>query len=148
MKIRQTVEPNDPGWMLLRLAFWPQCDQDTSRREMEEVLESGGLCFVAEDLEGTPIGFAETSIRSDHVEGASGRRVPYLEGWFVTPGHRKRGIGRALMTAVENWAVEAGYHELASDTEFENSDGIRAHLGLGFREAARSVNLIKTLRER
>jgi len=45
--------------------------------------------------------------------------VPYLEAWFVEASFRKQGIGRALMNALEQWAISRGFTELASDAEIE-----------------------------
>ena len=112
---------------------------------MRQLLKSHGIVFVAEDRQAGVIGFAEVSIRSDHVDGASISRVPYLEGWFVDASFRKRGIGRALINEVEQWAISLGYSELASDAEIENTQSIRLHELLGFSEIDRNVTFLKKL---
>jgi uncharacterized protein (TIGR02246 family) len=48
--------------------------------------------LLAEDAAGI-LGFAEVSIRP-YAEGCSTDRVGYLEGWFVRPEARRRGVGR------------------------------------------------------
>lgn len=58
---------------------------------------------------------------------------------------RHRGIGRALIAAVEAWAREQGFSELASDTEVANERGIAAHHRLGFREVERTIQFVKML---
>ena len=100
---------------------------------------------MAEDGEGGLIGFAEVSVRHDHVEGASISPIPYLEGWFVDAAFRKRGIGRALLDEIERWAMSRGYTQLASDAEIENTTSIRLHQSLGFSEVGRNVNFLKKL---
>jgi aminoglycoside 6'-N-acetyltransferase I len=94
---------------------------------------------------GELVGMAEVSIRRDHVEGTSAAPVPYLEGWFVVEKYRGKGIGRALLKFVEDWARERGYVELASDAEIWNEESIRLHGMLGFREVGRSVHFVKGL---
>lgn len=101
--------------------------------------------LVAEDDQGKLIGFAEVSLRRDHVDGASISPVPYLEAWFVEAAFRKQGVGRSLMDAVERWATSRGYTELASDAEIKNSQGIRLHKRLGFAEIDRNVTFLKRL---
>ena len=91
------------------------------------------------------VGFAEVSIRGDHVEGTKDSPVPYLEGWYVAPHHRGRGVGRALLGFVEKWARTKGYRELASDAEIANRKSIRAHAKLGFTEVGRTVHFVRHL---
>ena len=52
------------------------------------------------------------------------------------------------MRAAEAWAVEHGFQELASDVEFENGVGLRAHEALGFHEVVRAVHFRKPLQRR
>ena len=92
----------------------------------------------------TPLGFAELSIRAA-VEGCTTDRVAYLEGWYVEPTHRRRGIGAALVRAAEAWAREEGCAEMGSDVELDNDTSIAAHARLGFKEAGRVVLVRKDL---
>jgi aminoglycoside 6'-N-acetyltransferase I len=112
---------------------------------MAQLLKSGGVVFLAEEDHNALVGFAEVSIRQDHVDGASICPVPYLEAWFVEARFRKQGIGRALIATVEQWAIQGGYSELASDAEIENTTGIRLHRLLGFAEIDRNVTFLKAL---
>ena len=129
----------------MRRSLWPRCSEAKHDLEMRQLLKSGGVVFVAEDDQAKLVGFAEVSLRQDHVDGASICPVPYLEAWFVEAASRKQGIGRALIDAVENWAISHGYTELASDAEIENSSSIRLHKQLGFSEIDRNVTFLKTL---
>lgn len=97
-------------------------------------------------IAGELVGFAEVSIRVDHVEGAVIAPIPYLEGWYVAPQHQGRGIGRALLPFVESWALDRGYAELASDAEIDNQRSIRLHSEYAFAELDRTVHFIKRLR--
>jgi aminoglycoside 6'-N-acetyltransferase I len=113
---------------------------------MGQLLDSSGVVFFAEDEQASAVGFAEVSLRRDHVDGASICPVPYLEAWFVETSFRNRGIGRRLMTAVEKWAAVQGYAELASDAELENVLSIELHKRLGFAEVDRNVTFLKKLK--
>jgi aminoglycoside 6'-N-acetyltransferase I len=113
---------------------------------MDQLLRSEGIVLLAEGADCRSLGFAEISIRRDHVEGTCSVPVPYLEGWFADPGHRNRGVGRALIDAAAKWALEVGFTELASDAEIDNDEGMRAHLKLGFREVGTSVHFVRPLR--
>jgi aminoglycoside 6'-N-acetyltransferase I len=129
----------------MRQALWPDCPEERHKLEMEELSHTDGVVLVAEDEGPGVCGFAEVSIRHDHVDGTSAVPVPYLEGWFVEGEFRGRGVGRQLMSAVEQWAREHGFSELASDAELENPEGIRAHIACGFKEACRAVHFIKRI---
>jgi aminoglycoside 6'-N-acetyltransferase I len=79
--------------------------------------EDAGVVLVAQRNTGALCGFAEVSIRRDHVDGASAVPVAYLEGWYVEPDVRGTGVGWQLLEAVEKWAAGRGLKELASDAE-------------------------------
>jgi aminoglycoside 6'-N-acetyltransferase I len=134
------------AWLRLRQALWP----DTSAAEHRE--EMAGQCrdpdryaqFLATES-GVAVGFAEAAIRSDYVPGTDTSPVAFLEGLYVEPGHRRQGIARRLVAAVELWAAGRGLSELASDTPLENGAGQRTHLALGFVESERVVFYSKRL---
>ena len=143
--IRRARPADKAGWMRLRHDLWPHCPDYKHALEIDQLLKSKGIALVAEDDAAGLIGFAEVSVRYDHVEGASISPIPYLEGWFVDAAFRKRGIGRALLDEIERWATSRGYSQLASDAEIENTSSIRLHQSFGFSEVGRSVNFLKQL---
>ncbi|KAA0216538.1 MAG: GNAT family N-acetyltransferase [Leptolyngbya sp. PLA3] len=92
--------------------------------------------FIARDADtGAPLGFAEVSLR-DYAEGCLSTPVGYLEGWYVEPAARGRGVGSALVRAGEEWARAQGCCEFASDADVDNAASIRAHESLGFEPVA------------
>lgn len=128
-------------WRRMRTALWPDQTEADMRAWLARadgavlvaVRESTGLC-----------GFAEAGARS-WADGCLTSPVAYLEGWYVDPDVRHRGIGRALLRGVEGWARANGYQELASDTGLENTVSQRAHERLGFTEVERAVLYRKDL---
>jgi aminoglycoside 6'-N-acetyltransferase I len=84
------------------------------------------------------VGLAELNLRN-YAEGCRTDRVGYLEGWWVDPEHRRRGVGGALVRAALDWAREQGCTEFASDTTPDNEVSQRAHAALGFEEVERTV---------
>ena len=95
--------------------------------------DGGGLC-----------GFAEVGTRS-FAEGCESFPVAYLEGWYVDDDHRGRGVGKALVRAVIEWATARGFSEIASDTHVTNHTSQQAHERLGFVEVDRAVLYRKPL---
>ena len=127
----------------MRCQLWPHQSADEHRSEIERYPADGAI-FVAEGDQTGPIGFVEMSIRN-YAEGCDSDRVAYIEGWYVEPDFRGRGVGRALVDAVEEWARSRGLTEIASDAQIDNLDGIRAHRALGFDEVERTVCFAKKL---
>ena len=100
--------------------------------------------FIAFDDRGEPIGFSEVSIRP-YAEGCYSGRVAYLEGWYVEPSARRKGVGAALVKTVEEWGRSQGCTELGSDTEIDNAGSAAACRSLGFSETDRIICFRKSL---
>lgn len=71
--------------------------------------------------------------------------MAFLEGWYVAPEFRRRGVGAALVRAVEAWGRAQRCAELGSDTEIGNAISEAAHQALGFTTVNRSINFRKSL---
>ena len=135
------VTPRDaPVWLRLRCALWPDQAESEHAAEITAFLEGRAreplVILIAADGADELLGFAELSIRA-YAEGCHSDRVAYLEGWYVVPEARNRGIGRALIAAGEAWARSQGCVEFASDADLTNDASAAAHRALGFREVGR-----------
>ena len=58
---------------------------------------------------------------------------------------RYESLVHMLLAAVEQWAREHGFKEIASDAESENRESIAAHAACGFVETCRAVHFIKRI---
>lgn len=149
MAMIRAVAPADANaWLRMRCALWPEGSIDDHghdidryfaghRHEPREVL-------IAVDERGTPAGFVELSIRNI-VDGCDSDRVGYLEGWYVEPARRRRGVGGELVRAAEHWARAQGCTEFGSDALIDNEVSIAAHRALGFEETGRVCTFRKTI---
>lgn len=144
--VRRAGEADLADWSRLRDALWPEA-AGVHEQEIRQSLEqpSSPAAFLVLDDAGLSVGFAEASIRRDHVNGTATSPVGFLEGWYVIPAARGRGAGRALIGAVEAWTREQGCRELASDALLDNTGSHRAHLACGFGETERVVYFRKEL---
>lgn len=147
MKPEPLTSADDADWLSLRLELWPDCPRQQHLEEMASFLREPGrfVQFIVREPGGRGVGLAEASIRTDYVNGTSSSPVAYLEGLYVAPGARGKGIARSLVLAVSGWALAAGCTELASDTQPENLVSQEVHTKLGFVETERAVFFRKSL---
>ncbi|HVQ03001.1 MAG TPA: aminoglycoside 6'-N-acetyltransferase [Burkholderiaceae bacterium] len=138
---------NQPGWLELRLALWPDATADEHRGYMAISLAQPEryLQLMMYDERRQPLGFIEGSIRSDYVNGTGSSPVGFIEGVYVVPSRRRKGVARQLYAAIADWAKARGCRELASDALVDNEVSQRAHRALGFRETERVVYFTKAL---
>ena len=130
----------------LSLELWPDAEAAEERNFWIKTLASGsGAAFLCETAPGQYAGFATVSLRTDPVEGIATQPAGYLEGIYVVETRRRRGIGKMLLTAVEDWCRQKGCREMGSDTELQNRDSQFFHECSGFEEANRIVCFRKTL---
>ncbi len=132
-------------WLRMRQALWPDDSPERHLAEMESFsgLDSAAV-FVAERPGGGLGGFLEVSLHQD-AEGCATSPVGYVEGWYVDPDLRRRGVGGLLLSAAEDWARSRGCREMASDARADNAASLAAHCARGYDVAARVVLFRKSL---
>ena len=64
----------------------------------------------------------------------------------MVPEARGRGVAKALVAAVEDWARASGVSELGSDAAPDNMASLKMHHALGFEETQRVVFFRKPLK--
>ena len=134
---------SDARWLALRRKLWPDGDEDDHRRDMQRVAARGDFVVLAIAGEASAIGFAEAARRTDWVEGTAGPPVGFLEGLYVEPAFRRRGVARAMVEQVERWTRAQGCVELASNATIYNAASHAVHRALGFAETERVVFFCK-----
>lgn len=145
------VEPSAPGDLddlaRLRTALWPEQSEAAHRAEIGAAAGDGRVRVVllARTGDGRAVGFAEATLRRDHVNGCDTTPVVFLEGIYVDPGFRRRGAAAALCRAVEAWGRALGCAELGSDALLENTASHAFHGAIGFETCERVVCFRKRL---
>lgn len=147
IRIRDAAKGDADAWLELRHALWPEGSLDDHRTEIESFLagnarEPQAVLLAESEDDNQIVGFAELSIRS-YAEGCHSDRVAFLEGWYVDLRFRRRGVGKMLVSAAEEWAVSRGCIEFASDTQADNETSRVAHRECGFTE----VGVIRCFRK-
>ena len=135
------AEAKQASWLDIRLQLWSDGSPEEMTSEMEAFCADPERFaqFLYLSTEGLALGLIEVALRMDYVNGTESSPVAFLEGIYVAPGSRRRGISRALVAAAETWAETRGCTEFASDAPIENTESYAMHVALGFAETERVV---------
>ena len=110
----------DSGAELARLyAGWPESRFHVGRLRR-------GYRYRAIRIRGRLVAVAENAIRS-REEG-----VAIVQGVYVHPGWRGRGLGRAVTGAMTEQLFEEGARDVVLDVRAENLPALAAYAGLGY----------------
>lgn len=150
--VREAMARDRNALVAFRCDLWP--DGTATEHDDDVAKHFAGLprstlpltILIAVDGE-TPVGFVEVGLRS-HADGCDpAHPVGFIEGWYVAPTHRHRGVGRTLIVAAESWSHGQGCREMASDTwsDSRGEGSVAAHTALGYEVTDRVVNF-STLR--
>ncbi len=144
--IKPCTSVEQAGWLQLRMALWP-ANRAEHLQEMQELCAQAGRYaqFLAYSDLGEPQGLVEVALRSDYVNGTESSPVGFLEGLYVDPAFRRRGIAARLVETAEQWVRKQGCSELASDALLDNTASQAMHQALGFEETERVVYFRKRL---
>jgi GNAT superfamily N-acetyltransferase len=148
MKIKELTSATYTVWAQMRVGLWGQSEPEIyADYEQYRTKRRSGQAYIILALtdEGDCVGFIESELRRDHVEGVPTRPVWYVEGIYVAPAARKKGVGRFLVSVLESHARAEGYAAIASDCEFDDTDSESFHKTVGFTEVLRDIHLVKIL---
>lgn len=130
--------------------FGPPPSKQTTRREtgsyLDRVLKEWtgerGVSLVAE-LDGRPAGFLLAEVQTDRRNYWVSRRFGEVQELHVHPRFRRRGVGRALITAAEKEFRRRGCRVVRLSTWAFQRPARALYLGRGYREL--NVKLEKRL---
>jgi aminoglycoside 6'-N-acetyltransferase I len=146
VKIVKITQDDFNEWLDLALKLWPDDSVEGMQVSLTNILQSPREAgFLIRDDDGTAMGFMNLSLRYEYVPGATQSPVAYVEGIYVKEEYRKQGVGRYLMQYAQQWALEQGIVELASDALLENTASYEFHTKMGFQEVERVVTFIKQI---
>jgi aminoglycoside 6'-N-acetyltransferase I len=114
-------------------------------QEFNEMFLTEKHRFLLYLIDGEPIAFMHLSIRVDYVQGCESSPTGYLEGVYVAPAYRKKGISTALFNEGKKWLLAKGCKQIGSDMEEGNKNSYSFHMSVGFKEAGRLVTFIQDL---
>jgi aminoglycoside 6'-N-acetyltransferase I len=144
VRIRKVSQKDKLQWVALRAQLWPKAELDQLRNEVDRMLEDANWGIFVAEHEEKIVGFIECSIR-DKAPGCHTNRIGYIEGWFVVPRFRNKGVGARLVESGERWAKEMGCVEMASDTTSDYPLSPNTHKALEYQEVKRKFYYRKSL---
>lgn len=139
MKLVQISRNEFPLWKKIRKNLYRTLDDIYHLKEMQSIFESDiWYCWFIEDENTQIIGLVELSSRNI-VDGCLSSPVAYLEGLYLKPAYREKGLGKEVIRIILNWCKEEGFSELATDTELTNFKAQSFYKAVGFQETDRVV---------
>ena len=145
LETRLLAPADHDEWLRMRRALWPHHASEEKDADADAWLaRSDAAVIVASRSTSGLAGFVEVGARP-YADGCATSPVGFLEGWYVDPDQRRRGVGTELVRAAERWSRACGYREFASDALLDNTGSQSAHRALGFEEVERSVKYRKDL---
>ncbi len=146
MNIVKATQNDLNEWLDLALALWSEGSAAEMLQTLTTILQSPHEAgFLVRGDDGSAIAFMNLSLRYEYVPDATQSPVAYVEGIYVKDEYRKQGVGTALIQYAEQWALEQGCIELASDALIENTASYEFHTKIGFREVEQVVFFIKPI---
>jgi aminoglycoside 6'-N-acetyltransferase I len=147
MNIKIASEEDKTEWLRLRMALWPDVSKEIHEKEISAMLSNPErfITFIACDSPNFTIGFLEASIHEIIDEGCVVKNIGYIEGWYIDPKYRRKGVGAELVKSAEKWAIEKRLNEMAVDTNLDNIQSQNAYQALGYKEQDRFILYRKVL---
>ena len=136
------TKENENAWAEICVELWSELTVDSVLRMSHEGLFKNEFLYLDD---GKPAAFLSLSLRSDYVEGTNSRLTGYVEGLYVRPEFRRKGIAGKMIKHAKRWSEEFGCTELASDCTIDNEASQAFHKEMGFKETNRIVCYIATL---
>jgi aminoglycoside 6'-N-acetyltransferase I len=125
--------------------LWPNNDFAELKKEFSDLINSSKDKLFLYIINEKPSAFIHVSIRSDYVEGAVSSPTGFVEGIYVSPNLRRRGISKKLLDEGETWLKSRGCTQIGSDIELNNETSYLFHTQVGFKEANRLIAFIKDI---
>ena len=142
--VRPVAAGNYGQWLQMRQTLFDDLEDDFHATEMALYASAEDKTCLLAETGGQCVGFAELSLRNV-VDGCLSSPVGYVEGIFVVPEARGKGVSRALMAHAVAWFAHHGCSEMATDTLVDDTAAQAFHRRLGFTETYRIVQFRQPL---
>lgn len=142
--IREMTVSDRDSWADMYSNLYTESSRIGMLLEIDRILNSPVRAGYCAEFRDRKIGFAEYNVR-EFANGCVSKPVPFMEGIWVDPEFRERGVASLLFSHLELVAKAAGYTEIGSDVLTENQISIDVHRQFGFEETERVIYFRKGL---
>ena len=116
------------------VALWNEATKSAQDvAEWFDARRAGGYPVLAARVDGALVGFGSFGPFRPH----EGYRETVELSLYIAPEHQGRGIGKAMLAALERCARERCVHVMIGGIEASNAGSIALHRSCGFEETAR-----------
>ena len=122
---RGIIESEQPLDHLIRT------DDDVRYYDLTALIASPDVELVVAELDGKPIGCGYARIETSKAF-LQHHQHAYLGFMFVRPDHRRKGVNKFIMMALEAWCAAKGVSVLQLEVYTANQAAIRAYERAGF----------------
>ena len=129
----------------LASALWPNTEKDLIKKDFVYTIGHLSHRVLLAKLDEEYIGFIHMSIRSGFVEGANTTPVGYVEGIYVKPDFRRKGVAKELYHAGLKWLKSKKCTEIGADIDINNDLCPDFYTGMGFKEVNRIISYINNI---
>ncbi len=146
MIVRDARPEDIAAWAAMRAQLWPDVDAAELAEDLPAMLNDATLWnFILTDANDQAVGFAEIQLRT-MFDGCVVAPYPHIEGIWIEAAHRRTGVGRRRLAAIEDRARNGGHAQIGSDVELDNLGSQAWHEACGFKEEVRVILYSKPLR--
>lgn len=131
--------------LVLSFELWPDQNYEDLKTTFFKILSSEKFRVLLFQLNTEFIAFLYLGIRTDYVEGSDSSPTGYVEGIYVKPEFRRKGISKKMLQVGEQWIKEKGCTQIGSDTYLDNKVSYDFHTRVGFQESGRLIAFIKDI---
>ncbi|MDR7870695.1 MAG: GNAT family N-acetyltransferase [Tissierellaceae bacterium] len=130
----------------LALALWSNNEkQDLIKSDLIYIIGHLSNRVLLAKSDEDYIGFIHMSIRNGFVEGADTSPVGYVEGIYVKPDFRRKGVAKELYHAGLEWLRSKKCTQIGADIGIDSNMCPDFYLDIGFKEANRIICYINNI---
>lgn len=145
VSIEEVSDKTHRIWVRLMHELWPNHTLESLKAEANAITQSDHQTAFLVNYDHKYLGFINVSLRRDHVPGAACTPVGYIEGIYIKPKLRHRGMAKKLVEHASHWFLVNGCKEMASDSEIDNVVSQGWHEAMGFSKVSVLVHYSKKI---
>jgi GNAT superfamily N-acetyltransferase len=139
IRVARTADAGEIAQLTTQLGY--DLTEEAAAGRLSRILQRTDQQFFVADLSGRAIGWVHVVF----VEYVDAEAFVLIGGLVVDKGHRRLGVGRALMDRAENWASECGCSMVRLTSSATRTAAHRFYESLGYTNIKTQYSFIKAL---